>query len=101
MRGRSRRSDWRITAAAISTAPSPSTSGRPSCGPSRSPSPAWPPPITKRAATSRRLADAEVAIAELDSIDARSWLVRARAHLALGHLKEAEDDFRTAYDEGD
>jgi Tfp pilus assembly protein PilF len=43
----------------------------------------------------------DVAIDELDSVHGRSWLVRARAHLALGDLEHAEEDFRRAQEDAD
>jgi Tfp pilus assembly protein PilF len=44
---------------------------------------------------------AEVAIDELDSIHARSWLVRARARDALGDLDGAAADYQAAVLAGD
>jgi Flp pilus assembly protein TadD len=43
----------------------------------------------------------EDAISELDSIHGRTWLVRARAHLALGDRDKAEEDFREALEISD
>jgi Tfp pilus assembly protein PilF len=43
------------------------------------------------------LRDAEVAIDELDSIFARSWLVRAEAKRALARTKGAAKDYNKAW----